>query len=64
MYGPCVRRSKPGNEFRYNTMCSSDPNTIIIRTDGVNGISDLVLNDGVGSVMLEAGRFSVLERDV
>ncbi|KAG6829433.1 hypothetical protein H0H87_011417 [Tephrocybe sp. NHM501043] len=36
-------------------MCSDDPNTIIIKTDAVNGISDLVLENGVGSVVVEAG---------
>jgi len=36
-------------------MCSDDPETIIIKTDAVNRISDLQLNDGVGSVMIEAG---------
>ncbi|THU82670.1 FAD-binding domain-containing protein [Dendrothele bispora CBS 962.96] len=39
----------------YDTMCSDDPETIIIKTDAVNRISDLQLNDGVGSVMIEAG---------
>jgi hypothetical protein len=36
-------------------MCSDDPNTIIIKTDAVNGISDLEMNGGVGSVVVEAG---------
>ncbi|KAJ7599845.1 hypothetical protein C8J56DRAFT_2065 [Mycena floridula] len=39
----------------YDTMCSDDPNTIIIKTDAVNQVSDLVLNNGVGSVWIEAG---------
>lgn len=43
------------NEDVDDTMCSDDPNTIIIKTDAVNGISDLVLQDGVGSVVVEAG---------
>lgn len=36
-------------------MCSDDPNTIIIKTDAVNGITGLQLTDGVGSVVVEAG---------
>lgn len=36
-------------------MCSDDPNTVIIKTDAVNRISDLVLANGVGSVVVEAG---------
>ncbi|KAG6901367.1 hypothetical protein C0995_012870 [Termitomyces sp. Mi166 len=43
------------NEDLDDTMCSDDPNTIIIKTDAVNGISDFVLQDGVGSVVVEAG---------
>ncbi|KAJ7107901.1 hypothetical protein C8R44DRAFT_320719 [Mycena epipterygia] len=39
----------------YDTMCSDDPTTIIIKTDAVNGISDLQMADGVGSVVVEAG---------
>ncbi|KAK0460120.1 uncharacterized protein EV420DRAFT_1620015 [Desarmillaria tabescens] len=38
-----------------DTMCSDDPNTIIIKTDAVNGISNLQLTDGIGSVVVEAG---------
>ncbi|EEB97100.1 hypothetical protein MPER_03643, partial [Moniliophthora perniciosa FA553] len=38
-----------------DTMCSDDPNTIIVKTDAVNAISDLQLSNGVGSVMIEAG---------
>ncbi|KAJ7907133.1 hypothetical protein B0H13DRAFT_2233495 [Mycena leptocephala] len=38
-----------------DTMCSDDPNTIIIKTDAVNEISDLEMNGGVGSVVVEAG---------
>ncbi|KAJ6603491.1 hypothetical protein DFH09DRAFT_1242778 [Mycena vulgaris] len=34
---------------------SGDPNTIIIKTDAVNAIHDLELNDGVGTVVVEAG---------
>ncbi|KAF9037407.1 hypothetical protein BDZ89DRAFT_1090687 [Hymenopellis radicata] len=40
----------------HDTMCSDDPNTIIIKTDAVNAISDLQLgSDGTGSVLVEAG---------
>ncbi len=39
-----------------DTMCSDDPNTVIIKTDAVNAISDLQLgSDGTGSVLVEAG---------
>ena len=48
--------------LRYDTLCSDDPNTVIIRTDGVNKISDLVLKDGVGSVVVEAGEFTVVAK--
>lgn len=46
--------------LRYDTLCSDDSNTVIIRTDGVNKISDLVLKDGVGSVVVEAGEFTAV----
>jgi hypothetical protein len=36
-------------------MCSDDPNTIIVKTDAVNGISDLQMNGNTGSVVVEAG---------
>lgn len=37
-------------------MCSDDPNTVIIKTDAVNRISDLQLgSNGQGSVLVEAG---------
>lgn len=49
-----VRASGNGHMW-YDTMCSDDPNTIIIKTDAVNGISDLQLTDGIGSVVVEAG---------
>ncbi|KAF5374157.1 hypothetical protein D9615_008869 [Tricholomella constricta] len=52
--GTPVRASGNGHMW-YDTMCSDDPNTIIIKTDAVNRISDLVLKDGVGSVVVEAG---------
>jgi FAD/FMN-containing dehydrogenase len=37
----------------YDTMCSDDPRTIIIRTENVNGIYDFDLD--AGTVMIEAG---------
>lgn len=43
------------NLYPDDTMCSDDPNTVIIKTDAVNRISDLVLANGVGSVVVEAG---------
>ncbi|KAK0185603.1 hypothetical protein F5146DRAFT_1070711 [Armillaria mellea] len=49
-----VRASGNGHMW-YDTMCSDDPNTIVIKTDAVNGISDLQLTNGVGSVLAEAG---------
>ncbi|KAF8526103.1 FAD/FMN-containing dehydrogenase, partial [Gautieria morchelliformis] len=52
--GTPVRASGRGHMW-YDTLCSDDPNTVIIRTDGVNKISDLVLKDGAGSVVVEAG---------
>ncbi|KAJ6479535.1 hypothetical protein C8R47DRAFT_1219084 [Mycena vitilis] len=39
----------------FDTMCSDDPNTVIIKTDAVNGISDLEMNGATGSVVVEAG---------
>ncbi|KIY68435.1 FAD-binding domain-containing protein [Cylindrobasidium torrendii FP15055 ss-10] len=53
--GTPVRASGNGHMW-YDTMCSDDPSTIIIKTDAVNGISDLQMNDdGTGSVLVEAG---------
>ncbi|KAF8073381.1 hypothetical protein FPV67DRAFT_1477585 [Lyophyllum atratum] len=52
--GQPVRASGNGHMW-YDTMCSDDPNTVIIKTDAVNRISDLVLQNGVGSVVVEAG---------
>lgn len=51
-----VRASGKGHMW-YDTMCSDDPKTIIIRTEQVNGISNFSLEDGAanGSVMIEAG---------
>ncbi|KAI1057247.1 hypothetical protein LB507_001477 [Fusarium sp. FIESC RH6] len=37
----------------YDTMCSDDPNTVIVRTENVNKIYDLDLD--AGTVMIEAG---------
>ncbi|KAH0586598.1 hypothetical protein H2248_007820 [Termitomyces sp. 'cryptogamus'] len=52
--GQSIRASGNGHMW-YDTMCSDDPNTIIIKTDAVNGISDFHLQDGMGSVVVEAG---------
>lgn len=51
-----VRASGKGHMW-YDTMCSDDPSTIIVRTENVNGISDFSLEEGAtdGSVMIEAG---------
>lgn len=51
-----VRASGKGHMW-YDTMCSDDPSTVIIRTENVNHISDFLLPDGAsdGSVMIEAG---------
>ena len=37
----------------YDTMCSDDPDTVIIRTEFVNNIYDFDLD--AGTVMIEAG---------
>lgn len=47
-----VRASGLGHMW-YDTMCSDDPNTVIIRTENVNRIWDLDLESG--SVWFEAG---------
>ena len=54
--GTPVRASGKGHMW-YDTMCSDDPETIIIRTEEVNGISDFKLEEGAesGSVVIEAG---------
>ncbi|RDB15179.1 D-arabinono-1,4-lactone oxidase [Hypsizygus marmoreus] len=52
--GKPVRASGNGHMW-YDTMCSDDPNTVIVKTDAVNRISELVLQNGVGSVVVEAG---------
>ncbi|KAE9397584.1 FAD/FMN-containing dehydrogenase [Gymnopus androsaceus JB14] len=51
-----VRASGNGHMW-YDTMCSDDPRTIIIKTDAVNRISELRMdwNTGEGSVVVEAG---------
>ncbi|KAF7288941.1 D-arabinono-1,4-lactone oxidase [Mycena indigotica] len=49
-----VRASGNGHMW-YDTMCSDDPKTIIVRTEYVNRISDLQLNGATGSVVVEAG---------
>ncbi|KAI1810000.1 FAD/FMN-containing dehydrogenase [Poronia punctata] len=54
--GTPVRASGKGHMW-YDTMCSDNPDTIIIRTENVNGISNLILDEGAesGSVEIEAG---------
>lgn len=50
--GQQVRASGKGHMW-YDTMCSDDPNTVIIRTEEVNSIYDLDME--AGTVMIEAG---------
>ena len=50
--GQKVRASGKGHMW-YDTMCSDDPNTVIIRTEEVNNIYDLDIE--AGTVMIEAG---------
>ncbi|GAB1216759.1 hypothetical protein ATERTT37_005977 [Aspergillus terreus] len=50
--GQKVRASGKGHMW-YDTMCSDDPNTVIIRTEETNRIYDLDLE--AGTVMIEAG---------
>lgn len=50
--GQQVRASGKGHMW-YDTMCSDDPNTVIIQTENVNKIYDLDLD--AGTVMIEAG---------
>ncbi|KAI0848196.1 FAD-binding domain-containing protein [Daldinia vernicosa] len=54
--GTPVRASGKGHMW-YDTMCSDNPDTIIIRTENVNNISNLVLEEGAetGTVEIEAG---------
>lgn len=52
--GTPVRASGKAHMW-YDTMCSDDPTTVIIQTEGVHGISDFTLSGGVGSVIIEAG---------
>ncbi|KAF2638188.1 FAD/FMN-containing dehydrogenase [Massarina eburnea CBS 473.64] len=54
--GTPVRASGKGHMW-YDTMCSDNSSTIIIRTENVNAISNLSLPTGAadGSVMIEAG---------
>ncbi|KAI0008304.1 FAD-binding domain-containing protein [Xylariaceae sp. FL0662B] len=54
--GTPVRASGKGHMW-YDTMCSDNPDTVIIRTENVNGISNLVLEEGAesGTVDIEAG---------
>ncbi|KAJ6626553.1 hypothetical protein B0H10DRAFT_1998774 [Mycena sp. CBHHK59/15] len=53
-HGVPVRASGNAHMW-YDTMCSDDPNTIIVKTEQVNGISDLQMSGGVGTVVVEAG---------
>ena len=41
-------------------MCSDDPHTVVINTERVNQISNLVLNNGVGNVVVETGKKSYM----
>lgn len=50
--GQKVRASGKGHMW-YDTMCSDNPNTVIIRTEEVNDIYDLDME--AGTVMMEAG---------
>ncbi|KAI1023683.1 hypothetical protein LB505_011214 [Fusarium chuoi] len=50
--GQRVRASGKAHMW-YDTMCSDDPNTVIVRTEQVNKIYDLDLD--AGTVMIEAG---------
>jgi FAD/FMN-containing dehydrogenase len=50
--GQKVRASGKAHMW-YDTMCSDDPNTVIIRTENVNNIYDFNLE--AGTVMIEAG---------
>ncbi|PLN79063.1 FAD-binding domain-containing protein [Aspergillus taichungensis] len=50
--GQQVRASGKGHMW-YDTMCSDDPNTVIIQTEEVNNIYDFDLE--AGTVMIEAG---------
>ncbi|KAI0863508.1 FAD/FMN-containing dehydrogenase [Xylaria cubensis] len=54
--GTPIRASGKGHMW-YDTMCSDNPNTIIVRTEFVNAISNLVLEVGAesGTVDIEAG---------
>ncbi|TVY55789.1 putative L-gulonolactone oxidase 6 [Lachnellula cervina] len=46
-------RASGKSHMWYDTMCSDDPSTIIMQTEGVHGITDFDLSGG--SVMIEAG---------
>ncbi|KAK6723793.1 hypothetical protein SNK04_002639 [Fusarium graminearum] len=50
--GQRVRASGKAHMW-YDTMCSDDPNTVIVRTEQVNNIYDLDME--AGTVMIEAG---------
>ncbi|KAK0105011.1 hypothetical protein ONS95_004620 [Cadophora gregata] len=48
-------RASGKSHMWYDTMCSDDPSTIIIQTEGVNKIGGFTLSGGTGSVIIEAG---------
>ncbi|KAF9034375.1 hypothetical protein BJ165DRAFT_1356392, partial [Panaeolus papilionaceus] len=52
--GVPVRAAGNGHMW-YDTMCSDDPRTVVVRTERLSRISDLVLSGGKGSVVVEAG---------
>jgi L-gulonolactone oxidase len=54
--GTPVRASGKAHMW-YDTMCSDDPRTVIIRTENANAISEFELAEGAasGSVVIEAG---------
>ncbi|KAH7037214.1 uncharacterized protein B0I36DRAFT_235884 [Microdochium trichocladiopsis] len=54
--GTPLRASGKGHMW-YDTMCTDDPRTVVVRTENVNGISNFTLEEGAesGSVVIEAG---------
>lgn len=54
--GTPLRASGKGHMW-YNTMCTDDPRTVVVRTENVNRISNFTLEEGAesGSVVIEAG---------
>ncbi|KDR77589.1 hypothetical protein GALMADRAFT_95293 [Galerina marginata CBS 339.88] len=53
-HGIPVRASGNGHMW-YDTMCSDDARTIIVRTENLNRITDLVMDGGKGTVVIEGG---------